>query len=144
MSELETLLEALRVARLDNDEYKAKKNQIIEDAKLRDDYRIAEVGATNSATKIAELETKIREIGLQSFQADGEKHPHPKVEVKIFPVAKLIADRKTALREWLFTNFRPALIVDEKKVIDEAKAGNIPAEFVELTTEPRVQIATKL
>lgn len=144
MEELNNLLEQLRAARIDQEQYSKEKKTLLEKVTTSDAYRIAEVGATNAATRIDEFETKIREIGLQQFLNTGDKHFHPSIEIKEFRTVKLVKEKVSDLREWLFANFRPALIVDEKKVIDAAKEGNIPDEFYSAALEPRVQIAKEL
>lgn len=142
--ELNQLLEQLKASRSDLELYSKEKEAIVEKATSSDNYKIAEVGATNATTRIAEIETKIREIGLREFMNTGEKKFHPKLEVKEFRVVKLVTEKSTELREWLFANFRPALVVDQKKVVDAAKEGNIPTEFYTAALEPRVQIAKEL
>lgn len=49
-----------------------------------------------------------------------------------------------ALKKWCLSNFTPALSIDTKKVEKEAKAGNIPAELVEVNEVKKAKIATDL
>lgn len=139
---LVTLLKALQAARLGAEEAKARKNKILEEAQLSEAYQLAQadIGSLTNSAEIIGKEIEI--LCLPQFKADGNKHPHEAVTIKEFDVVAIA--NETAAREWCFTNFRPALKLDNKVFEKAATDGSVPAELATVTKEARVQVASDL
>lgn len=90
---------------------------------------------------ITQLENEIRAEAVDAFKA-GTKQPHEKVKIEMHTIVKPYNEANA--REWCFTNFRPALVLDTKAFEKAAKDGQIPANIAETDTEPRAKIASKL
>lgn len=93
-------------------------------------------------SRCAELETQIRERGVEFYDFTGDKHPIPGVEIKLFDEATI--EDADAVRAFCFKGLPAALVVDEKKVKKYALDFDaVPG--VKVTRDvPRAQIATKL
>ena len=141
---LDNFVGQLANARKRYDEVKAQENDLMANFKETPAYKETVLLKEQASSEVASLEESIRTIAMTQYQVDENKHPHENIEIKVFPVAKLIKEKIGGLKEWCFLNFRPALKLDEAKCIDAAKKGDIPDEFFEAYLEPRVQIATKL
>ena len=141
-TQIDELLAQLAAARASLTEHKGAANTALEAFKSSDDvYAYNYNMAASLIEPIANLETKIREIALAEFASNGDKHPHEKVDVKIFTEAEVIDPTKA--RDWAFENLPAALKLDDAKVKKYAKEfGEVPG--VTIKTEPRAQIATQL
>jgi hypothetical protein len=89
---------------------------------------------------VGDLEYEVRKLAVEEYDLTKNKHPHPKVEIKLFDNIT-ITDEKTALK-WAVENDPSALKLDAKKLAKDA--GNLELAFISKTEEPRAQIATKL
>lgn len=94
------------------------------------------------ATKTADhIETDLRDMALDAYAENGNKKPHEKVQVKIF--REFSVTDPHAMRTWVDSNLRDALIVDEKKVKEYAlKIGAVDGTQVIETA--KAQIASDL
>lgn len=143
-AQFDTLLQDLAAKRNLVKSCRDERNAILEAAKQTPAYQLADTSLKESEASMTALEESIRKLAISDFYIDGNKHPHPKIEIKVFDVVELTRDKIGALKEWCFANFRPALKLDETKCVEAAKKNDIPAEFFSAYSEPRAQIATKL
>jgi hypothetical protein len=90
------------------------------------------------------LEENIKRSALETYEVNKEKKPFPGVEIKHFKVAK-ITDEARAF-SYAFDKLPKALKLDKKYIEDYAKKteGMVDLDFVEITDEPRAQIASDL
>lgn len=139
---LQSMLDELKAARADYSLHHTVATQTLENFKASDDvYTFHHDAAASLIEPIANLETKIREIALKEFEIYNDKHPHEKVDIKIFTEAEVTDPTKA--RDWAFENLPAALKLDDAKVKKYAKEfGEVPG--VTIKTEPRAQIATQL
>src|SRR3990167_149528 len=94
-----------------------------------------------ASDNITVLETSIRETAVQAFQATGDKHPFPGVEVKVFTT--LTYDPRDALL-WA-EEHRVALQLDKRTFEGIARGPTGKSmEFLHTSEEPRAQIASDL
>lgn len=124
-SELKARMEALRNAVLESPQYKDLDNQL----------KLIQM-AMKSEREMIENDA------LALMLTDGNKHPHPAVNIKDFTEVT-IADEKGA-REWCFDNYRPALKLDEAAFKNALKIGHAPDYLGTVITVRKVQIATDL
>jgi len=140
IQELETTLDLLKSARETSVEQKDVKSKIIEQAKARTEYAEADSKQAQADEAVISLENEIKKIALDLAEICAELPE--RVKVKMFAV--VTPYDKVAVREWCFSNFRPALVLDEKTFEKAVKDGNIPADLAQVVKEARAQIATKL
>ena len=120
---------------------KSTRTAILEKAQKDPAYVEAGLELTAANEVISETEQKIRELALTHWINTQEKDVHPSVKVKVFKKFEIVDP--AAMRAWVDTNLRDALMVDEKKVKDYAtKIG--PVEGTEVGEEARAEIASKL
>lgn len=143
-TELDTLISQLALARTAAEKAREVVRLMTRNFQESPEFVAAAAVSVGCGANEATLDAALRDYAVKQYGVDDNKHPHEKVEIKIFPVVKLVKDKIGDLREWLFTNLRPGLKLDEARCIDFAKKGDIPAEFYESYSEPRVQIASKL
>ena len=139
---LQSLLENIKKNRALYSEHHNTAAQALENFKASDDvYTYNHNVAASLIEQITNLETEVREIALAEFAINGDKHPHEKVDVKIFTEA--VVENADEARAWAFENLPAALKLDDSKVKKYAKEfGEVPG--VTIKTEPRAQIATQL
>ena len=141
-TQIDQLLAQLKIARGNYAEHKGVANAALEAFKSSDDTYVynAELAA-KIGEEVANLELAIKTAALKEFEVYNDKHPHEKVDIKIFTEAEVTDPTKA--RDWAFENLPAALKLDEAKVKKYAKDfGEVPG--VEIKTEPRAQIATQL
>lgn len=139
--ETEELLQQLKEAREKAAFYKAETNSLLEHTRQSPNYQLADQSAKEAADEIVRLEFLIKSDQLEEFKITGNKHPFPKIEIKMKKIFKVVDPAKVLA--WVKSSLADALIYDEKKVKDYAtKIG--PVEGTELTEEPQVQIASEL
>ena len=92
---------------------------------------------------LQETDDTIRVMAVEKYHEDGNKHPHEKVSIAINKVFSYSVDRAI---QWAINNSLGMLKLDTKKFEKHARAVNdtLPLEFVEMTEEPGVRIASKL
>jgi hypothetical protein len=140
--EIDQLLEQLAAARYLVEEARAAMKEMVENVQQSDAYLASESARKLGEDEIARITSEICDLALNSFADTGEKHPHEKVEVKVFKVVSPYDEKKA--REWCLTDFRPALKLDKTTFEKAVKDGNIPAELAYFVDDIRVQIASKL
>ena len=137
----EQLLEMLKDARARAAESKLAADAILLTVKASPEYVKALDELQTASANVATLEENIRAEAIREFKATENKHPHPKVEIKMYSTFS-ITDPKMVLA-WVKTNLADALVVDEKKV--KAYATKIgPVDGTALTEEPKALIASEL
>ena len=141
---LDNFVRQLAEARKSYDEVKAQADDMMANFKETAAYKETVLLKEQASSEVASLEESIRTIAMTQYQVDENKHPHENIEIKVFPVAKLIKEKIGGLKEWCFLNFRPALKLDTKVFEKATKDGSIPAELATVSEEPHVHIATKL
>lgn len=142
-TQIDELLAQLAAARASLTEHKSKANAALEEFKASSDiYAYNSEQAAEFAGTTYVLESRIRELALESFALDQNKHPHEKIDIGLYTEAE-VSDPAQA-REWAFKNLPVALDLNETKVKNYAKDyGNVPGVIIK-TEVPRVKIATKL
>lgn len=140
-SQLEELISLLASERQNLADHKLAMQGALDQFMASDDvYTYNHEQAELKKTAVAELETNIRELALAEYATNQDKHPHEKVEIKIFKTFTVLD--QNAVREWCFKNHPLALKPDMKMVEADAKAG--PVDGTETGEEPRAMIASKL
>lgn len=141
MNNFDLLLQSLRDAREETRLAKETASAMIAAVKESPAYQEALQKAEESAKTVDQIETDLRNMALNAYAENGEKKPHEKVQVKIFREFSVTDSR--AMRAWVDSNLRDALIVDEKKVKDYAlKIGAVDGTQVIETA--KAQIASDL
>ena len=93
-----------------------------------------------SSDAVSRLEEKVRGWAVALYQEKKDKHPHPKVEIKLFTNVE-ITDQDKALK-WAVINDPSAVKLNANKLAKDA--GKLELDFLKKTEEPRAQIASKL
>lgn len=140
MNEIEQLLDNLKVAREESAAARKTRQAIIEAAQQTTEYQSADATTNEMDAAITRLETQIKAQALAMYDT-GAELPEP-VKVKWFTTVAPYDETKA--REWCFTNFRPALMLDSKTFEKAVKDGSIPDDLATVSKEARAQIATKL
>ncbi len=140
LTEIETMLDNLKVFRADIESAKAEKAKIMDEVRASIGYSLWDAKQADAQLFADGIEAKVKEMALQLADACAELPE--RVKVKMFSV--IPPYDKAAAREWCFANFRPALALDEKTFEKAVKDGNIPPELATVIKEARAQIATKL
>jgi len=135
----------LHRARLDLQAAKDTKNALLDGLQKSLPWTLAQAQQDTATADIEALETELNQAFELVFQADGNKKPHPAIQVKEFTVTKADYNPKAA-HAWCLANFTPALKLDVKAFEKAAADGNVPDEVCTVTVqkEPRVQIASDL
>lgn len=135
------LLEELRIARAAVEEAKTAQKAKLEAFQQTPEWQDLQLHRVEYDQEIADIEERIKELAMIEWINNQNKHPHEKVEIKLFKTFKVLDPAK--VRSWCLENLRDALIVDDKKVKEYAvKIGSV--EGTETGEEARVQIASKL
>ena len=92
-----------------------------------------------SQDDVLEYEQRVRDAALESYQADGNKHPHPAITVKVFTY--LLYDEGVAL-DYCIQHLQSTLKMDKTKFEKVAKV--VKPDFVEIGQEPKPTIARDL
>ena len=141
MNQYDELLERLKEARETDEKAKASLKQAMDVLKASESYMALDSIHTVAQSAVEEIEKKLREIAYTEWLNTQNKHPHEKIEVKIFKTFKVIS--ADTVREWVLKNLPAALSPDMKKV--EKYAMEIgPVDGTEKGEEARIQIASKL
>ena len=141
MNNYDALLEALKEARETEEKAKASLKSALDALKNSEGYVLMTNMHEVAHSAVEEIEKKLREIAYTEWVNTQNKHPHEKIEVKIFKTFKVIS--ADTVREWVLKNLPAALSPDMKKV--EKYALEIgPVDGTEKGEEARVQIASKL
>ena len=138
---MDTLLEKLRTVRESQEKARLTMKEMVDVIQKSDEYTSLQAVSALAEGEEERLVNEITEKALQQFAIDGNKHVHPKVEVKTFKTFKVV----DAVRvwDWCFVNLPAALSTDFKKVEKYAKEfGVVPG--TETDEESRVQIAKEL
>lgn len=141
-TQIDELLEKLKTNRALYSEHHTVATQALENFKASDDvYVYNHDMAAGLIEQITNLETEVHTLALDAYALDQNKHPHEKVDIKIFTEAVVVDT--AAARDWAFENLPAALKLDDAKVKKYAKEfGDVPG--VTINTEARAQIATQL
>ena len=114
---------------------------VIEDVKAKPDYLEASSILADANHEIDMITGLIRDLALTEWINTKNKHPHEKIEVKVFKTFKVL--NADTLREWVFKNLPAALSPDLRKVEKYAlEIGDV--DGTQKGEEARVQIASKL
>jgi hypothetical protein len=137
---LAQLVDELRYTRQVAAEKRAKVKEI--EKSIEDQLYAAKLEQAAMDKQVNDLEQAIRARGIEGYKRDGDKHPTPGVEIKLFDEATIEDPDK--VRAFCFDNLPGALVVDEKKAKKYALDFDaVPGIKVERDV-PRAQIATKL
>lgn len=140
IEQMNLLLDQLREARNESALAREAKRKIVEAAQQTTEYQSADATTNEMDAAITRLETQIKAQAL-AMHDTGAELPEP-VKVKWFTTVAPYDETKA--REWCFTNFRPALMLDSKTFEKAVKDGSIPDDLATVSKEARAQIATKL
>jgi hypothetical protein len=138
---MDTLLEKLRLVRESQENAMRAMQDLVNETKKSDTYTSLQAVSALAEGEEERLVNEIKEKALQQFAIDGNKHIHPKVEVKTFKTFKVVD--AAHVRDWCFVNLPAALSTDFKKVEKYSKEfGVVPG--TETDEVNRVQIAKEL
>lgn len=138
---IEVVLQELKAVREGVEEVKAKMKISLDEFQASKQWQDMQLTRLGLETQIEILEDRIKESAISEFRVSQNKNFHQKVKIKIFKVFKVVDPEKVT--EWCRKFFVGALKPDMKMVEDYVK-GNAAFDGVELTEEPRVQIAKEL
>jgi len=134
-------LKAIAVYRTVIEQQKEIRNALVESVKELPQYVKATDMIVAAEQGLEKMTSEVRDLALTEWINTQNKHPHEKIEVKIFKTFKVLDPKR--LREWVFTNLPAALSPDLEKVKKYAlEIGDV--EGTEKGEEPRIQIASKL
>lgn len=137
----EQLLEMLKEARERSFTAKLTADAILQTVKASPEYVNAIEECQAALANVTTLEESIRAEAIRDYLASDNKHPHPKVEIKLFKTFSIVDPQKVLA--WVKTNLADALVVDDKKV--KAYATKIgPVDGTAMTEEPKAMIASDL
>jgi len=138
-------INALHRARLDLAEAKEVKNDLLTNLHNSQAWLTAQTQQDTATAAIEDLEAQLKQSFEIVFFHDGNKTPHPAIQVKEFTVTKADYNPKAA-HAWCLNNFTPALKLDTKAFEKAAADGNVPDEICTVTVqkEPRIQIVADL
>ena len=105
-----------------------------------EDLNEAKVKKAAKQDEVAELETALRNLAVESYDEDGNKHPHPAIGVKEF--THLDYSPAMAKEYCLEHRIQAALKLDAKAF--EKLAPGLDLGFVDTVKEFRATIATDL
>jgi len=108
------------------------------------EYKELEIDLQEAIETESEALEQVADTALAEFN-DGERaniHPHPAITIKNYERCDILDENKA--REWCFTNFRPALVLDTKVFVDAAKKKQVPEELVSVYSEYQATIAQDL
>lgn len=141
MNTYDELLQALKEARETEEKARSNLKMIMDSVKTSDPYTLSQDVLTVATSAVESLETKLREIAYTEWINTKNKHPHEKIEVKIFKTFKVL--NADTLREWVLKNLPAALSPDLRKVEKYAlEIGDV--DGTEKGEEARIQIASKI
>lgn len=135
------LLDQLATAREHLASAQAMQKQMLETFRASENFVHVEAVRITASAEIERITAEIERNALVAYNATGDKHPHPKVEVKTFKVVEIVSP--SLARAWCFENLPSALKLDDamvKKYVKEFSA----VDGTTVHEEPRVQIASKL
>lgn len=141
MENLDELLTQLKIARSESQGIKSDMKSRMDAFQGSEEWLSLQRVRETIDSGIADLEKQIKHIANAEYIKSGVKVVHPKIQIKIFKVFKIIDAAK--VHKWVWDNFTLALKPDMKMVEDYVK-DNAAFDGVELSEEARVQIATKL
>ena len=137
---LETMLAQLKDARNRKELAEATGKELLARFQETEAWQNSQASRAFASTEVDTLESEIRQVALSLYEENAEL---PKaVTVKWFRAVKIASEEKA--REWCFTNFRPALKLDNKTFEKAVKDGSIPVELATVSKEAHAQIATQL
>jgi hypothetical protein len=138
-------IKKLHRARLDLQAAKDTKTALLDGLQKSLSWTLAQTEQDTAAAEIETLQAQLNQAFELVFQTDGNKKPHPAIQVKEFTVIKADYNPKAA-HAWCLANFTPALKLDVKAFEKAAADGNVPDEICIVTVqkEARVQIAADL
>ena len=141
MNTYDELLSKLVAQRAMLEGSKQWRDKLIEDVKGSQDYLHSSEMIATTEFEINQITGLIRDLAMTEWINTKNKHPHEKVEVKVFKTFKIL--NADTLREWVFKNLPAALSPDLKKVEKYAlEIGDV--DGTQKGEEARVQIASKL
>lgn len=142
LAKIEEQLAELKTARENFKAYKETASAALEAFKASDDvFTFNQEQSSALIPVIVDLEESIRTLGVLAYAESGDKHPHEKIDIKIFTEAEVTDPTKA--RDWAFENLPAALKLDDAKVKKYAKEfGEVPG--VTIKSEARAQIASQL
>jgi hypothetical protein len=141
--DLVSALENVRIERQLQEQYKTEANELARQlAETELGQKLARVREQKdlSSSLLTKYENSVREIALELYDVDKDKHPDPHVEIKLF-TSVTVSDEKKALK-WAVENDPSAVKLDAKKLAKDA--GSLELDFLTKTEEPRAQISSKL
>lgn len=139
------LIEQLKQARIDEAKTKATSKSMMDEAmaKLSAEPLFVEIVRfhAEASQRVASLEEEIRKQAIEKYAENHNKHPHPKIDIKVMKAFRIADPRKVLA--WVKTNLADALTYDEKKVKDYAtKIG--PVDGTDIVEQPKAYIASDL
>lgn len=134
-------------ARAQEAEAKAEQKKLLEAFQNTEPWVSLQISRAFLSAEIEQLEASVKDEMLDEYKVTNEKKT-PCGEIKSFTEIEL-TDTEAA-REWSFTNFRPALKLDEKEFITAIKSDvkknkvTIPQSLYTVKTDDRAQIKSDL
>ena len=141
MNTINDLISQLNEARKAEQASKDAKNALIEEMQKSNKYISAKNALDNASTIVENIEAEIKKLSEDTYGVDGNKHPHPKIEVR--DTNTFVINDPAKVLAWVKVNLADALIYDAAKVKNYAtKIGAV--EGTEMVKGVQVRIASNL
>ena len=138
------LLKSLAKARRLEELTKLAKQDAVAEFEASPFFQALQVNHAEAVAKTNELTEQLKQDGIDIYNLDGEKKPeHGGYEIKMSTKVTMNFE-EPVIREWCFSNYRPALKLDMKLVEKAAKDGTLPVDFSSVSEEPKVYIKSDL
>ena len=141
MNNINDYLKQLRDARIFLERSQAAKKAAVQEFENSEAYQNIKANLQDATDAVSILEMTIKNLAEDKFLQDNVKS-QPGYTVKTKSIITLLDTNK--IKEWCFTNFRPALVLDTKAITDAAKNKQIPADFYSTDYINQVQISSNL
>jgi len=138
------LLKSLAKARRLEELTKLAKQDAVAEFEASPFFQALQVNHAEAVAKTNELTEQLKQDGIDIYNLDGEKKPeHGGYEIKMSTKVTMNFE-EPVIREWCFSNYRPALKLDMKLVEKAAKDGTLPVDFSSVSEEPKVYVKSDL
>ena len=138
------LLKSLAKARRLEELTKLAKQDAVAEFEASPFFQALQVNHAEAVAKTNELTEQLKQDGIDIYNLDGEKKPeHGGYEIKMSTKVTMNFE-EPVIREWCFSNYRPALKLDMKLVEKAAKDGTLPVDFSSVSEEPKIYVKSDL
>lgn len=136
------IVEELKAARERANELREARQKLLAEFQSTPAYVAALAASRKADEEESKAEELVRSAAVASYLVDGNKHPHPKVEIRLYKIVNEYDE--VAAKEWCAQNMRIALKLNTSRFEEAVKCGDVPDSIATVSEEPRARIATDL